>query len=178
MNQSPDDEVHEDASPKGGSAEDVDLRAAARAFQRARTSGEATTSRSGSTDKRPKKRRATRSGDPQLVGSAVEEFLATQGWDENAALAGLADRWAEIVGPEVAEHVQIESWAEGELVLRADSTAWATQVRLLSATLLEQVREAVGSGIVETVQVNGPSAPSWRAGPRVVKGRGPRDTYG
>jgi predicted nucleic acid-binding Zn ribbon protein len=93
-------------------------------------------------------------------------------------LAGLADRWAEIVGPEVAEHVQIESWAEGELVLRADSTAWATQVRLLSATLLEQVREAVGSGIVEKVQVNGPSAPSWRAGPRVVKGRGPRDTYG
>lgn len=178
MNQSPDDEVGEDRLAPSESHEDVDLRAAARAFHRARTSGESTKAHSGSSNRKPRKRRGTRTGDPQLVGSALEEFLAAQGWDENAALAGLADRWAEIVGPDVAEHVQIESWAEGELVLRADSTAWATQVRLLSAKLLDQVREAVGLGIVETVQVNGPSAPSWRAGPRVVKGRGPRDTYG
>lgn len=178
MNQAPDDEVREDPPPESGVAGDVDIRAAARAFQRARTSGESNKTRSGSAEKRPKKRRSSRSGDPQLVGSAMEEFLVDQGWDENAALAGLADRWSEIVGPEVAEHVQIESWADGELVLRADSTAWATQVRLLTGTLLDQVRQAVGPGIVEKVEVKGPSAPSWRAGPRVVKGRGPRDTYG
>ncbi len=178
MNRSPDDEVREDPAPEGGASDDVDLRAAARAFQRARTSGESSKARPGSASRAPKKRQSTRTGDPQLVGSALEEFLADQGWDENAALAGLGDRWAEIVGPEVAEHVHIESWADGELVLRADSTAWATQVRLLTGTLLDQVRQAVGPGIVEKVEVKGPSAPSWRAGPRVVKGRGPRDTYG
>ena len=93
-------------------------------------------------------------------------------------MAALASSWSDIVGPEVAEHVQIESIANGELVLVADSTAWATQVRLLADTLLAQVQQAAGPGNVRSVSVRGPSAPSWRAGPRVVKGRGPRDTYG
>lgn len=118
------------------------------------------------------------SGDPQEIGAAMQEFLAEQGWEGTAAVAALASSWSDIVGPEVAEHVQIESIADGELVLVADSTAWATQVRLLADTVLAQVQGAAGPGNVRSVSVRGPSAPSWRAGPRVVKGRGPRDTYG
>ena len=108
----------------------------------------------------------------------MENFLAEQGWQGSAALAQLAESWAEVVGPEVAAHVVIESWSDGELVLQADSTAWATQVRLLSDSLRRQVGQVVGPDLVHTITVNGPRAPSWRAGPRVVKGRGPRDTYG
>lgn len=153
-------------------ADDEAMRVAARALGRARASGEKT----------PRgRRRTTRSGssrDPELVGSAVEDFLAEQGWQGSAAMARLAESWAEVVGPEVAAHVVVESWIEGELVLRADSTAWATQVRLLSDSLRRQVAQAVGEELVRTITVKGPDAPSWRAGPRVVKGRGPRDTYG
>ena len=112
------------------------------------------------------------------MSTALAEFLNHQGWEDDAARAGLFEHWREIVGEDVAEHVHVESWNDGQLVLRADSTAWATQVRLLTASLLEQVRAALGPDVVETVQVKGPQAPSWRAGPRVVKGRGPRDTYG
>jgi predicted nucleic acid-binding Zn ribbon protein len=118
------------------------------------------------------------SNDPQEVGPAVQDFLADQGWEGTAALAALAASWSDVVGPEVAEHVQIESVRDGELVLVADSTAWATQVRLLTDTVLKQVQELVSKSNVSSVSVRGPSAPSWRAGPRVVKGRGPRDTYG
>jgi len=161
---------------------EVDLRAAARAFQRARASGAwvgpTESSNSSKSRQRGRKTNNYSGSDPTLVGSALTDFLAQQGWEENASLAGLAERWAQVVGPEVAEHVQIESWNDGELVLRADSTAWATQVRLLTGSLLDQVRASVGPGIVDKVQVKGPTAPSWKAGPRVVKGRGPRDTYG
>jgi len=161
---------------------EVDLNAAARAFQRARSSGHSSRSAAGGDSSKPRRRPRTSSGysgsDPTIGGSAVEDLIAERGWQENTSLAGLSERWAEIVGPDVAEHVQIESWSDGELVLRADSTAWATQVRLLTGTLLDQVRGAVGPGLVDTVQVKGPTTPSWKAGPRVVKGRGPRDTYG
>ena len=118
------------------------------------------------------------SGDPTLMSTALAEFLSHQGWEDDAARAGLFEQWREIVGEDVAEHVHVESWNDGQLVLRADSTAWATQVRLLTASLLERVRATLGPDVVESVQVKGPQAPSWRAGPRVVKGRGPRDTYG
>jgi len=162
--------------------EEVDMRAATRAFQRARSSGtDAKSARgrdSSKAGKRSRKKTGSTGSDPTLVGAALADLIAEQGWEENTSMAGLSERWPDIVGPEVAEHVQIESWSDGELVLRADSTAWATQVRLLTGTLLEQVRAAVGPGVVDKVQVNGPTAPSWKAGPRVVKGRGPRDTYG
>lgn len=93
-------------------------------------------------------------------------------------MAALRARWAEVVGAEVADHVVPEGFEDAVLTLRADSTAWATQVRLLLADLHRVVDEAVGGGVVRGLRVVGPQAPSWSAGPRRVKGRGPRDTYG
>ena len=150
-------------------------RMAARALRRVQRSSKKSTP---SRERRSPRAARSGSGDPQEIGAAMQEFLAEQGWEGTAALAALATSWSEIVGPEVAEHVRIESIRDGELVLIADSTAWATQVRLLADTVLAQVQQATGPGNVRSVSVRGPSAPSWRAGPRVVKGRGPRDTYG
>ena len=150
-------------------------RMAARALSRARSSGQKAGPRGGRDRKRGG---GASSRDPQLVGSVVEDFLAESGWEGSAALARLAASWPEVVGPDVAAHVVVESWADGEVVLRADSTAWATQVRLLTDSLRRQIEQAVGEGLVRGITVRGPDAPSWRAGPRVVKGRGPRDTYG
>ena len=163
-------------------SEASDLRAATRAFQRARSSGVSSagtsSGRASKKRSRPSGTRAGKSSDPTLMSTALTEFLSHQGWENDAARAGLFEHWREIVGEDVAEHVHVESWSDGQLVLRADSTAWATQVRLLTASLLERVRAALGPDVVESVHVKGPQAPSWRAGPRVVKGRGPRDTYG
>jgi predicted nucleic acid-binding Zn ribbon protein len=71
------------------------------------------------------------------------------------------------------------SFEDGVLTVRAESTAWATQVRLLVPTLLRRLAEEVGEGTVGKVVVHGPTAPSWRRGIRVAPGsQGPRDTYG
>lgn len=87
-------------------------------------------------------------------------------------------RWSEIVGSEVSAHCEPEGWSEGVLTVRTDSTAWATQVRLLAPQLLRRLAEELGPGTVTRVEVRGPGAPSWVKGRRTVKGRGPRDTYG
>ena len=72
------------------------------------------------------------------------------------------------------------SWAmDGPLPVRADSTAWATQLRLLESSLMGRLAEEVGEGTVAELRVVGPGAPSWSRGRhRVQDGRGPRDTYG
>lgn len=123
--------------------------------------------------------RSTSEGrDPRLLGEVVDEFLASSGLDARSRVAQVLTNWADLVGPEVAAHVQVERFDDGKLLLRADSTAWATQVRLLQATVLRRLTEQLGEGIVESIQVLGPDAPSWRFGSRRVPGRGPRDTYG
>jgi predicted nucleic acid-binding Zn ribbon protein len=83
-----------------------------------------------------------------------------------------------VVGRDIAEHVRPVSFADGELSLEAESTAWATQVRLLLPQVHRAVDERVGKGVVTAIRIRGPQAPTWTAGPRRVKGRGPRDTYG
>ncbi|NDB18066.1 MAG: DUF721 domain-containing protein [Actinobacteria bacterium] len=65
-----------------------------------------------------------------------------------------------------------------QIVLRADSTAWATQMRLLLPALRERIAGELGQGLGLAIRVLAPAAPSWRHGNRHVAGRGPRDTYG
>lgn len=118
------------------------------------------------------------SRDPAPVSVVMDQFLADRGWQRESAAATLGHLWPEVVGPEVAAHVQPASFEEGVLVVKADSTAWATQVRLLLPSLHKAIAEAVGPDVVGKILVEGPAAPSWTSGQRRVKGRGPRDTYG
>lgn len=116
--------------------------------------------------------------DPRLIGAIVDEYLAASGLDTRNQVAQVLTNWSGLVGPEVADHVQVERFDDAKLILRADSTAWATQMRLLQATVLRRLTEQLGEGVVESIQVLGPDGPSWRFGSRRVPGRGPRDTYG
>jgi predicted nucleic acid-binding Zn ribbon protein len=132
---------------------------------------------------KPKKRPATPASysndrDPQPIGRAVDAFIVEQGWQDESAVATLMGQWAQIVGGDLAEHVLPISFTDGELTLAAESTTWATQVRLLLPEVHRAIDEQVGKGVVVRIRVQGPQAPSWTSGPRRVKGRGPRDTYG
>ncbi|MCW2753844.1 MAG: hypothetical protein JWQ32_1255 [Marmoricola sp.] len=116
--------------------------------------------------------------DPQLLDATFGRFIADQGWQTELRVHGVFTRWASIVGREVAEHVTPESYAEGRLVVRTDSTAWATQMKLLAATVVRRLNEELGDGTIEVIDVLGPHVPRWTSGRFRVKGRGPRDTYG
>jgi predicted nucleic acid-binding Zn ribbon protein len=116
--------------------------------------------------------------DPQLLDSSLERLVADRGWETDAAVGGAMGRWSAIVGPQIAEHSTPVSFADGELVVVAASTAWATQLRMMVPTLIRQLGAELGEGTVVKVTVQGPSAPSWKRGALRIRGRGPRDTYG
>jgi predicted nucleic acid-binding Zn ribbon protein len=117
--------------------------------------------------------------DPQPAGALLAGMLGEMGWQRPLTEARLFTDWPTLVGREIAEHCRPESLRDGELRISAQSSAWATQIRLLSAKLTHRVNAQLGATVVTRVQVTGPVGPSWRHGLRSVPGaRGPRDTYG
>ena len=181
------------ASDQGELAELTDLAgtadvAAASALARARDAARAKGLRPGT---RPMRRR-TKPGqgkgvpgsadsagrDPSLLGDQMDRLLLDRGWNVDVAVGSVMGRWPAIVGQDVAEHCTPVTFGDGVLTVRADSTAWATQLRLMSSSILGRLETEVGKDAVIELRVQGPSAPSWTRGPRKATGPGPRDTYG
>lgn len=116
--------------------------------------------------------------DAVLVSGVMRDLVQQQGWE--AALAGtrVFSEWSSIVGPQVAQHTRVEHFADGVVHISAASTAWAKELTLLAPNIVAKLNERLGEGQVMRIEVKGPQAYSWKSGPRSVKGRGPRDTYG
>ena len=183
------DALTSDAPEVGGEpdADTADV-AAASALARARDAARAKGLRPGS---RPTRKRrvpgqqgdrsagSTGSGrDPSLLGDQMDRLLLDRGWNVDVAVGAVMGRWADIVGSNVAEHCKPVTFSDGVLTVRADSTAWTTQMRLMSSSILGRLETEVGKDAVTELRVQGPSAPSWNRGPRKSTGPGPRDTYG
>ena len=86
--------------------------------------------------------------------------------------------WSEIVGDETSAHSEPIGVEDGVLTVRCDSTAWATQLRLMRTQVTTTIAVRFPAAGIQSVRFEGPNAPSWKRGPRSIPGRGPRDTYG
>jgi predicted nucleic acid-binding Zn ribbon protein len=116
--------------------------------------------------------------DPQRLGSATADLARSRGWAGRVAEGTVFGQWSEVVGEQIAEHAAPTALRDGVLTVVAESTAWATQLRMVQSQLLAKIAAAVGDGVVTSLKITGPSTPSWRKGPLHIAGRGPRDTYG
>lgn len=169
----------------GAAAQPPDpLQAARDALARARRSARERGLRPGSPATAGRRRRSgaeppPRTGrDPLLVGPEVDRLVASRGWDAEVQVGSVVGRWPAIVGDQVAQNVEVIAFEGTILTVRARSSAWATQMRLLQSSVLGRIEELVGAGIVTEIHIQGPAGPSWRKGPLSSGGRGPRDTYG
>lgn len=180
--------------PEVPGAEDGDapaadpLAAAADALARARANARSRGLRPGRPDRRrtagetlSQRRSGTGEGaarDPRLLDAEIDRLVSSRGWSTDVQVGAVIGRWATIVGEEVASHVTPLGFDGTTLTVQADSTAWATQMRLLTHSVLTRIETEVGAGVVTEITVRGPASPSWRRGRLRAKGRGPRDTYG
>lgn len=166
------------AEPSGVDLARVALRAAK---EQARARGDA------AQQKKQARRGGLRSGaradgrDPMALGAAINRLLNERGWETPAAVGGVMGRWPQIVGEDLANHCVPEKYDEDErvLIVRCDSTARATNLRLLAPQLVARLNEDLGHGTVKLLKVNGPGGPPRRYGPlRAPGSTGPGDTYG
>ena len=155
------------------------------ALDAARASGRTPSTRRRRADGEPGERRRrgyTGAGpdprDPQPFGRLIRRMVEDRGWEKSTAEATVLGSWDRLVGPEIAARCRPVGLRDGELTLQAESTAWATQLRMLTGKLLGRIKAELGPDVVTKIRVHGPAAPSWKRGPRSVPGRGPRDTYG
>lgn len=117
--------------------------------------------------------------DPQPLGAALTRVIRQRGWQREVNLRLLLDRWPALVGETNAQHSTPEAYRDKVLTIRAESSVWATSLRTIAPSLVAILNKELGDGTVTRVTVLGPSAPSWKHGPKSVRdGRGPRDTYG
>jgi predicted nucleic acid-binding Zn ribbon protein len=155
----------------------------ARAMSSSRTAGRGT-------GRAARLRRAARGGggysgarpderDPAPIGSILGSTISELGWVAPLAHARLMGQWASVVGTDIAARCQPVSLVDGELKIAAESTAWATQLRMMAPQILARIARELPAGLVTKLIITGPSAPSWKHGPWSMHGgRGARDTYG
>lgn len=136
--------------------------------------------------KRRRRRRGEQEGskpfakgrDPHSLGDALDALTAASGWKPQLEREELTLNWEEIAGADNAAHSHIETFAEGTVVVRCDSTARGTQMRMMRAAFLTRIVHLYPEAGVKEIRFFGPDVPSWKHGSRRVQGRGPRDTYG
>ncbi|MFF7179891.1 DciA family protein [Streptomyces sp. NPDC008121] len=121
--------------------------------------------------------------DPMALGSAINRLITERGWEAPAAVGGVMGRWPQIVGEDLAKHCEPLKYdddpEERVLTVQCDSTAWATQLRLLAPRLVARLNEDLGHGTVRAIKVLGPGGPRKGYGPLRAPGSvGPGDTYG
>ncbi|WP_239144277.1 DciA family protein [Streptomyces sp. SID14515] len=121
--------------------------------------------------------------DPLALGSAINRLITERGWETPAAVGGVMGRWPQIVGDDLAKHCVPLRYDDDPdarvLTVSCDSTAWATQLRLLAPQLVARLNADLGQGTVRLIKVVGPGGPERRYGPlRAPGSKGPGDTYG
>lgn len=116
--------------------------------------------------------------DPLTVSSTMASLFRDRGWVQEVSVGGVVGRWRDVVGDQIADHCTPETFADGVLVVRTDSSAWAQQLKMLAPQLVRRMSEDVGEGVVTDVRVLGPAGPGFGRGKRSVRGRGARDTWG
>ncbi len=114
----------------------------------------------------------------ESLGSILNKEIQSRGWGKDIAAGWVTSNWEELVGPKIAQHAKVEMVKDKKLFITCDSTAWATNLRMMQKQILQVIAEKVGPNIIAELRIFGPKAPSWRKGPLHIKGRGPRDTYG
>ncbi len=118
-------------------------------------------------------------GDPEKIGNILSELIDTRDWRKGIAEGNLFSDWREIVGADIADHSTPITLFEGKLTIQTSSTAWSTQLRLMSSELLNKIRQSAPGAHVDELVIIGPHAPSWKRGLRTIRGaQGPRDTFG
>ncbi|MBC2868620.1 DciA family protein [Streptomyces mexicanus] len=101
--------------------------------------------------------------EPAGFAAVLQGLMAERAWAIPAAGGSVLDHWPDIaaaISPRLPEHVQAVAFhpETGQLDLRPDSPAYATQLRLITARIITTANQAAGTEAVRTVRVLAASA--------------------
>ena len=126
---------------------------------------------------KPKSDNTRDATEPKPIGELLNELIQERDWKSGLSEGEIFVKWGEIVGADIAANSEPVEIKEEKLIIKCASTAWATQLNLIKAQLLQSIQNIAPK--INSLEIIGPNSPSWRKGLRTIKGaKGPRDTYG
>lgn len=90
---------------------------------------------------------------PAPLAGVLGELARRRGWDERLRDAAIHQHWEEIAGSELAQRATPVRLHGGVLVIRAETAAWAGQLRYLVGDLQRRANEVLGENRVQQVRV-------------------------
>jgi predicted nucleic acid-binding Zn ribbon protein len=97
------------------------------------------------------------------LGQALDRWLDSSGLRKRMEISEVVDRWAEVVGPQVAAVTRAEAVnAEGTLWVRVASSAWANELSLMAPRILGRLNHDRQGHIKEIRWLVGLPAPDRR----------------
>ena len=86
------------------------------------------------------------------MGKLTRDLAKKRGWSAQVAEGTVLGQWPSVVGQQIADHATPTGLNDGVLSVAAESTAWATQLRIVQAQLLAKIAAAVGNGVVTSLK--------------------------
>lgn len=97
---------------------------------------------------------------PKPLAALVEGWLARSGLARRLDVAQVVDRWADVVGPQIAAVTRAEAVnAEGTLWVRVATSAWANELSLMAPRILARLNQDRRGHIKEIRWLTGLPAP-------------------
>ena len=86
------------------------------------------------------------------MASALERLATRLGLSARLAEERVLASWSRAVGCEVARHARAVGFRHGTLHVRVGSSAWAAQLALLEAEVLEKINQHLGENLVAGIR--------------------------
>lgn len=90
---------------------------------------------------------------PAPLSGVLDAVMAGLGGPSVQAIVVVHERWAEVVGTEVAPHAKPLGISGGRLQVGADGPGWASHLRWSEVEILARLAELIGPGQVTAVTV-------------------------
>ena len=104
---------------------------------------------------------------PEPLSKVLAKVLDETGLGERLDERKVLTAWVEIVGEEIAEHVQPLDIVDGVLLIDADHGTWRQEVTLLAPEIINQLNDLFGRETVREIR--------WRRGLTNTQRRDKRD---
>ena len=96
---------------------------------------------------KPKSRR------PVTVREALQSYLSRTGLERRLAQAQVVPEWPRLVGPQIAAVTEPESvTADGTLFVRVATSAWMTELQLMTPEIMARLNAGRGAGRIKTIR--------------------------
>lgn len=90
---------------------------------------------------------------PVPLSSELDALMMHLGAPPVDAVRALNERWTEVVGADVADHVRLAGIDHGTVLLEVDAPAWATRMRFGTGALLTAIEHQIGLDVASRVEV-------------------------